>query len=159
MEAQAYLWLLFGRFLWMSIGLVLFVNQETTAQQNPEKIRAALQDDVYTIVEKAPEFPGGYPALRDYLSANVQYPSAAKAANVKGIVHVSFIVRRDGQITDTEILKGLGFGCDEEAIGVVNAMQAWKPGSQSGQPLHVKFILPVLFGMEYPVNYPRRKGR
>ncbi len=105
---------------------------------------------VYTIVEKQPEFPGGRQALENYLLANVRYPSEAKKAGVKGRVFTSFVVEPDGQLTNVQLLIGLGYGCDEEAIRAVNAMPCWAPGSQSSRPLRVKYNLPVLFGIDYP---------
>jgi protein TonB len=105
---------------------------------------------VFIIVEKQPEFPGGFDALKAYLLTNVQYPSEAKKLGVKGRVFVYFTVETDGRITTIDLLKGLGFGCDDEAIRVVKAMPRWIPGSQSGRPLRVKYTLPVLFGIDYP---------
>ena len=105
---------------------------------------------VYTVVEKQPEFPGGRQALENYLMATVRYPSEAKKAGVKGRVFTSFIVEPDGQITHVQLLRGLGYGCDEEAIRLVQNMPCWKPGGQSGRPLRVKYNLPILFGIDYP---------
>ncbi|UFH53240.1 energy transducer TonB [Spirosoma sp. KNUC1025] len=110
--------------------------------------------DVYLVVEKNPEFPGGRQALYDYLQRNTQYPPAAIAAKIKGKVVTSFIVEKDGKITHIERRLGLGYGCDEEAIRVINDMPLWIPGSQSGVPLRVRYSLVVLFGMDYP----KRKG-
>ena len=105
---------------------------------------------VYTVVEKQPEFPGGRQALENYLLATVRYPPEAQKAGVKGRVFVSFVIEPDGTITHIQLLKGLGYGCDEEAIRVINAMPCWAPGGQSGRPLRVKYNLPVLFGIDYP---------
>jgi len=105
---------------------------------------------VFTVVEKQPEFPGGYNALQEYLRKNIRYPAEAQKANVTGRVFASFIVRKDGQITDVSLLKGLGFGCDEEAVRVIEAMPRWTPGSQSGAVLNVKYNLAILFGVPYP---------
>ena len=87
-------------------------------------------------------------ALTTYLRKNVQYPAAAKQAGVTGRVFLSFIVEHDGQLTTIQVLKGLGFGCDEEAIRVFTAMPRWKPGSQSGRTVRVRYNLPVWFGPE-----------
>ena len=105
---------------------------------------------VYTIVEQPPQFPAGFEAMKNYLLTNVHYPSEAKKAGVKNRVFVSFVVEIDGRLTNVTILKGLGYGCDEEAIRLVKAMPRWIPGGQSGMPLRVKYNLPVLFGMDYP---------
>ncbi|MFD2570585.1 energy transducer TonB [Spirosoma soli] len=114
-----------------------------------------LDREVFTIVEKQPEFPGGIQAMWDYLKQNVKYPSEAVKANVKGKSYVSFIVQKDGRLTDFQLVHGLGSGCDEEAMRVIKAMPSWKPGSQSGRLLKVKYTLPVLFGLDYP----HAKGR
>ncbi|GAB4014317.1 hypothetical protein GCM10028808_36440 [Spirosoma migulaei] len=106
--------------------------------------------NVYTVVEKQPEFPGGIGALMEYLKTSVQYPPEAKKAKIQGRVFVSFIVELDGSRTDIIVLKGLGYGCDEEAMRVVRAMPCWEPGGQSGRPLRVKYNLPILFGTDYP---------
>lgn len=138
------------RILWLNIGLLAFAYTAAIAQQDPEKLRAALQDDVYTIVEKAPEFPRGIPAMRDYLKQNVQYPAEARKAGVKGHVFVNFIVETDGRLTDINIIKRLGAGCDEETLRVVKAMPRWKPGSQSGRSVRVRYNLSIQFGLDYP---------
>ncbi len=78
------------------------------------------------------------------------YPAEAQKAGIKGRVFLSFIVHKDGQITDVNVLKGLGSGCDEEAIRLVKAMPRWTPGSQDGQPLNVRYNWPISFGMPYP---------
>lgn len=80
----------------------------------------------------------------------IHYTTEAQKAGVKGRVFISFVVEPEGTITNIQLLKGLGYGCDEEAIRVINAMPCWAPGSQSGRPLRVKYNLPVLFGIDYP---------
>jgi protein TonB len=113
---------------------------------------------IYTIVEHSPEFPGGRPGLKEYLQKNVHYPPETQKAGIKGRVFVSFTVEKDGHIADVKVLKELGYGCDEEAVRVINAMPRWKPGSQSGiagqVALRVKYYLPVFFNIDY-THYPR----
>ncbi len=140
----------FGFFCALGIGLILLSPVNNCSAQSPN----LLDETVFTVVEKQPEFPGGMSALVSYLQKNVRYPEAARKANVTGRVFLSFIVERNGQLTDIQLLKGLGFGCDEEAMRVVQAMPGWKPGSQSGQMIRVKYNLPIAFG----VPYPRYKG-
>lgn len=136
------------------VGL-LMTTGSVLAQDNVKNLLLYEPDKtVYMIVEKQPEFPGGMQALKKFLHTNLQYPVAAKAANVSGKVYIQFVVRKDGRITDIDILKGLGFDCDEEAVRVVKQMPNWIPGSQSGRPLNVKYHLPVSFGMDYAK--PRR---
>ncbi|MDB5240239.1 MAG: TonB family protein [Spirosoma sp.] len=103
------------------------------------------EEEIFTVVEQHPEFTGGMRALGEYMTANVRYPEAARASRIEGRVFVNFIVRKDGHITDVNVLKGIGFGCDEEAIRVVSAMPNWKPGTQSGRPVNVKYNLVVRF--------------
>ncbi len=100
---------------------------------------------VFKEVEQMPEFPGGLKGLQKYLHANLKYPRAARRAKVTGTVFVGFIVDRNGQITDARVLKGIGYGCDEEVQRVVMAMPAWKPGVQDGQTVAVRYALPVQF--------------
>ena len=109
------------------------------------QIPATREEIVFTVVENQPEFPGGLIALTNYLQQNVKYPPEAQKAGIKGRVYVSFIVEKDGSLTDIQLMKGLGYGCNEEAIRVVNAMPKWQPGTQSGRPVRVRYNLPIEF--------------
>lgn len=102
----------------------------------------------FLTVEQQPEYPGGLEALRTFLGNNLHYPRAAASAGVSGKVFVSFVVNSDGSLTDLQVLKGIGFGCDEEAIRVMQKMPRWKPGKQSGRAVRVKFNLPISFSLE-----------
>ena len=86
--------------------------------------------------------------MGDYLQSNLRYPEAAQKANVAGKVFVSFVVTTEGRITDVQVLKGIGFGCDAEAVRVVKQMPAWTPGRQNGQAVNVRFNLPIAFTLE-----------
>ncbi|MGV3560998.1 energy transducer TonB [Larkinella arboricola] len=129
----------------------VIVAPEETA--GPTKVEAAVEaapkeEQIFTVVEQNPEFPGGMSALGQFLSKNIRYPPAASRANVSGRVFVSFVVNTDGSIQDVTVLKGLGFGTDEEAMRVVKAMPKWRPGKQSGRPVRVKYNLPINFQLE-----------
>lgn len=102
----------------------------------------------FVTVEQYPEYPGGLEAMRTFLGKNLHYPTAASAAGVGGKVYVSFVVNIDGSLTDIQVLKGIGFGCDEEALRVIQKMPRWKPGKQSGQTVRVKYNLPIVFALE-----------
>ncbi len=102
----------------------------------------------FVTVEQQPEFPGGMSALRDFLSKSLNYPRPAASAGVSGKVFVSFVVNTDGSLTDVQVLKGIGFGCDEEAVRVMQKMPRWKPGRQSGRAVRVKYNLPISFTLE-----------
>ena len=151
--------MLFFRFefksylLWtVVIGLVLLHTFSSAQQPIVRDLldRREADETVYTVVERQPQFPGDMNALTDYMQKNVRYPEAAQKAKVTGRVFTSFIVERDGRLTDIKVLKGLGSGCDEEAIRVINTMPRWKPGTQSGIPIRVKYNLPITFGVPYP---------
>ncbi len=110
--------------------------------------------EIFAVVEQQPEFEGGMEELGRYLSENIRYPAAAQKANVHGRVFVNFVVTKKGDIADVNLLKGVGFGCDEEAIRVVSRMPNWKPGSQSGIPVNVRYNLPINFELEEDKQTP-----
>lgn len=119
----------------------------------PTAIEKAVEVDAkteppFTIVEQQPEYPGGLDALRTFLGNNLRYPRAAASSGVSGRVYVSFVVNTDGSLTDLQVLKGIGFGCDEEAIRVMQKMPRWRPGKQSGRAVRVKYNLPISFTLE-----------
>ena len=103
------------------------------------------KNQVFITVEQNPEFAGGMNALLKFLQKNLRYPSPAVNANVMGKVYMQFVVGQDGNISKVDVLKGIGFGCDEEAERVVKLMPKWSPGRQSGRAVAVKFTLPISF--------------
>lgn len=102
----------------------------------------------FTVVEQNPEYPGGMSALGAYLSKTIRYPAEAQQNKTQGTVYVQFTVGTDGDIQDLRVKKGIGSGCDEEAIRVVSQMPHWKPGIQSGKPVMTQFVLPIQFQLE-----------
>ena len=103
-------------------------------------------EEVYEVVEKMPEFPdGGMPGLMKYLSANIRYPEAAHKDGTQGRVTVQFVVGKDGSIGNVSILRGVDPALDAEAIRVISGMPKWKPGTQKGEPVNVKYTVPVMF--------------
>lgn len=103
----------------------------------------------YTEVQQNPQFQGGLSALGMFLGKNIKYPKEASRKNISGKVFVSFIVCEDGSLCDYEVLKGIGGGCDEEALRVVKEMSGkWLPGLERGQKVRVKYNLPVIFLLE-----------
>jgi protein TonB len=99
----------------------------------------------FITVEVQPSFMGGNSEMYKFLGKNLKYPTAAQRANIQGKVFLSFIVEKDGSITDIETMKGIGFGCDEEAMRVVKLMPKWSAGKQNGRNVRVKFTIPVFF--------------
>ncbi len=103
------------------------------------------EEVIFTVVEDQPEFPGGEAARQKFLEDNLRYPQMAREAGIQGTVFVTFVVERDGSVTDVRILRGIGGGCDEEAVRVVSMMPRWEPGRQRGQPVRVQFNMPIRF--------------
>ena len=103
-------------------------------------------EEVYEVVEKMPEFPdGGMSGLMKYLSANIRYPEAAHKDGTQGRVTVQFVVGKDGSIGNVSILRGVDPALDAEAIRVISGMPKWKPGTQKGEPVNVRYTVPVMF--------------
>ncbi|MEO6283884.1 MAG: M56 family metallopeptidase [Dyadobacter sp.] len=103
---------------------------------------------IFTVVEEQPEFPGGIQEMYKFLGENIKYPEKATRANVSGRVFLSFVVTEDGAIGDIQVLKGLGFDCDEEAVRVLSKFPKWTPGKQNGIPVNVRYNLPINFQLE-----------
>ena len=103
---------------------------------------------VFDVVEQMPQFPGGQSALFDYLSSHIKYPVVAEENGVQGRVIVTFVVERDGSITDTKVAKSVDPSLDREAMRVVRTMPNWIPGKQNGSAVRVKFTVPVTFRLQ-----------
>ncbi len=103
------------------------------------------EDVIFTVVEDQPQFPGGEEARQKFLEDNLRYPQMAREAGIQGTVFVTFVVETDGSVTDVQILRGIGGGCDQEAVRVVEMMPRWEPGRQRGQAVRVQFNMPIRF--------------
>ncbi|MCR4658914.1 MAG: energy transducer TonB [Bacteroidales bacterium] len=121
--------------------------QEFTPVQVEEE-EEVVEEEIFTVVENDPEFPGGMEALYKYLRESIKYPQIAKENNITGRVFVTFVVEKDGSIANPRILRDIGGGCGAEAIRVVKAMPKWTPGKQRGKPVRVQFNLPVSFNLQ-----------
>jgi protein TonB len=106
------------------------------------------KNGVYQIVEEMPQYPGGEDALMDYVSKNVVYPSEAQEKGISGRVFVGFIVEKDGSVSNVKVLRGIGGGCDEEAVRVISGLPKWKPGKQDGKPVRVSYQMPINFKLQ-----------
>lgn len=104
--------------------------------------------EVFTIVEEMPSFPGGDAERQKFLGSNIVYPQQATENGIQGTVYVSFVVDSKGNITDVKILRGIGGGCDEEALRVVKMMPKWHPGKQNGKQVRVLFNMPIYFKLQ-----------
>ena len=103
---------------------------------------------VFDVVEQMPQFPGGPNALFEYLSKNIKYPVVAEENGIQGRVIVTFVVERDGSITDVKVVKSVDPSLDKEAQRVVKSMPKWIPGKQNGSPVRVKYTVPVTFKLQ-----------
>ena len=118
------------------------VDEDIVLFEEPE---APKVEEIFTVVEKQPSFPGGEAKLFEYLGKNIKYTEMAKEASIRGKVYIQFVVEKDGSITDVKIIRGLGSGLDEIAKKAVRKMPKWEPGEQRGKPVRVRFVLPVNF--------------
>jgi TonB family protein len=109
-------------------------------------------NEVFTIVEEMPEFPGGDQAMYKFIGENIKYPKEALKAGIQGVVFVNFIVNKDGSISGANVLRGIGGGCNEESLRVVNMMPTWKPGMQKGKYVTVQYNLPIRYILKEPVK-------
>lgn len=106
---------------------------------------APSNDSIYQIVDEMPQFPGGEAAMMKFVANNVKYPQEAKDKEIDGRVFVSFVVEKDGSVSNVKVLRGIGGGCDEEAVRVISAMPKWKPGIKDGKPVRVSYMMPINF--------------
>lgn len=126
--------------------------KEVAPPPPPAPVKSATVNDsvVFEVVEEMPDFPGGQSALMEYLAKNIKYPATAHENGKQGRVIVSFVVKKDGSISDTKIERGVDPYLDKEAERVIAAMPNWKPGKQRGQAVNVRFTVPVTFRLSGP---------
>lgn len=111
----------------------------TNAHEVPE------QDPVFEVAEVMPEFPGGTPALFEFISRHLQYPQEAIDNQTEGRVVLQFVVDKEGKVTDIRVVRSINPTLDRAAIDVIRTLPDWKPGMQNGQPVNVRYTLPVVF--------------
>jgi len=118
------------------------VVEEIVFEEAPEEENV---DEIFTIVEESASFPGGLAAWGKFLKKQLKYPRQAQRMGIEGRVFIQFIVERDGSLTDIKVVKGIGAGCDEEAVRVLKNSPKWKPGKQRGKPVRQKYIQNIMF--------------
>ena len=114
------------------------------SEEGTEAVKRA-RNRIFTVVEVMPEFPGGQGALLKFLKTNVKYPEPALKDGIEGRVSCSFVVGKDGAISEAEVIRGVSPALDEEALRVINSMPVWSPGKQRGEAVNVKYTVPVTF--------------
>lgn len=123
------------------------VTQETVVEVKAVE-EVVDEPEIFLIVEEMPSFPGGEAQLVRYLGDNIKYPAIARENGITGTVYVTFVIGPDGQVKDIKVLRGIGGGCDEEAVRVVKSMPKWKAGKQRGKPVSVQYNLPIRFTLK-----------
>ncbi len=106
------------------------------------------EQQVFFIVEDMPEFPGGEMALRTYIANSIKYPVIAQENGIQGKVYVTFVVGKDGSVSNASIARGVDPSLDKEALRVVNTLPKWKPGKQRGKPVNVSYTVPINFVLQ-----------
>jgi len=102
-------------------------------------------DPVYAAVEQAAQFPGGVQAFSVFLAKSIQYPDEARKAKVQGKVFATFVVEKDGSLSNIKVLRGIGSGCDEEAVRVLKTSPQWEPGKQNNLPVRQQYTVPISY--------------
>ena len=110
-----------------------------------EPVQEEKAEEIFTIVEDQPTPSGGMAAFYDYVGKHIKYPAQARRMGIEGKVYVQFVVDKDGTLQDVKALKGIGAGCDEEAVRVIQEAPKWNPGKQRGRPVKVRMVLPIIF--------------
>ncbi|NJN41050.1 MAG: TonB family protein [Flammeovirgaceae bacterium] len=123
------------------------VTEETKVQEIVIQAEAPKEetDEIFTIVEDPAEPIGGYPAFYKYVQDKMKYPAQARRMGIEGKVFVEFVINKDGSISDVRSVKGIGAGCDEEAVRVVESAPKWKAPKQRGKPVKQRMVLPITF--------------
>ncbi|HHT03134.1 MAG TPA: TonB family protein [Bacteroidales bacterium] len=129
--------------------------QTSNVQASVAKVEIKIEEEevqeekvIFTVVEQEASFPGGIQKLNEYLATSIKYPQQAKETGTKGRVMLTFVVERDGSITDIKVLRDIGSGCGEEAKRVVKEMPKWQPAKQRGKAVRQQFVLPVSFNLQ-----------
>ncbi len=128
------------------------MDTEVTEETKVEEIKIAPVEEekedpnqIFLVVEETAAPIGGMPAFYEFVSKKLKYPAQARRMGVEGKVFVEFVIERDGSITDVKAIKGIGAGCDEEAVRVLQSAPKWKPGKQRGKPVRQRMVLPIAF--------------
>ncbi len=132
----------------VNIDVEANMNTKVAEYVPPEEEDVIPEQHIFIVVEQMPSFPGGQAALMKYLAEHIKYPELAKESGIQGRVFINFVVEPNGKIDHVKVLRGIGGGCDEEAVRVVKSMPKWIPGRQRGKPVRVSFNLPIKFTLE-----------
>lgn len=135
----------------ISIPVQLLCAQQDTTSKEASNFPHTYDFKIDVSGDKMPEYPGGPDSMYQFIFSTIQYPVTALEQGTMGIVYVGFVVDTTGKLVDIQVKRGIGGGCDEEALRVVNLMAAtnsWTPGMHEGRPVRVTFTMPITFALE-----------
>ena len=130
------------------------INELVVVGYAPEGTTVPEEGTIFEVVEQMPEYPGGMPAMMEFISKNIKYPAAAQQAKIQGRVTIQFIVNTEGNIINPRVLRSADPLLDAEAIRLTTIMPKWKPGMQRGQAINVKYTVPIMFRLQEPEKSP-----
>lgn len=122
-----------------------YLKQQHEEDAKNQRVDDSEKNEAYLVVEEMPEFPGGTSGMMEYLSGAIRYPEEAVRDGIQGRVMVSFVIDKDGKVTNAEVIRGIDDLLDKEALRVVNLMPKWRPGRHEGENVPVKYTFPVNF--------------
>jgi TonB family protein len=131
-----------------TIGVIYIALKKDGANFDYLAEKSKMAGDVFTVVERQPESQGGINGFRSYIAKEIKYPLEARQAGIEGRVDVQFVVEKDGSLSEVKAIKGIGAGCDEEAVRVLANAPRFKPGSQNGKPVRVRMVVPITFKLD-----------
>lgn len=121
---------------------------EEYVYEAPEIEEEIVEAEIFTVVEQMPEFPGGAAEMTRFIQKNIKYPMMARESDIQGRVYINFVVEPDGSVSNVTVMRGIGGGCDEEAVRIVNMMPKWNPGKQRGVAVRCSFTVPIVFRLQ-----------
>lgn len=139
------------------IAIILFLSIYHSYSQEYDSI--GRNGEKFVKVEESATYPGGITGFYEFLKTNLQYPREAHRMGLEGRVFVEFIIEKDGSITEAKVVKGIGAGCDEEALRVVNLMPNWIPAKIDGAPVRQKMIHNILFNNSFKLQKKEKKKK
>jgi len=138
-----------GEVVRVGLELPIIFSLEYGSKKTSNTTKTDNTDTTFTVVKHMPEFPGGMQALMEYLGSNIKYPEQAKRDSIQGRVFVQFVVEKDGAVSGAKVLRGIGGGCDEEALRVVSSMPNWNPGlDENNEPVRVQYNIPIKYALK-----------
>jgi len=139
---------MFGTLLIVSLSFGALAQENKALTQQQMDSIAQASDEIYDLVEVMPQFPGGVDSLKAFIDKNMVYPALAKEYKIAGTVYVSVVVETDGSLSNIEVKRGIGGGCDEEAQRIIRNMPRWIPGTQRGIQVRTRCNIPFIFKLK-----------